>query len=78
MTVSEILETMDYGAAPESATEALDWIAQHKGRFGHFIDGRFNKSARIPGNKNIYTVRGGGLQGTCLCSNSTSNLKVSL
>jgi len=41
MTVSEIFNTMDYGPAPESTTEALDWIARHKGRFGHFIDGRF-------------------------------------
>lgn len=41
MTVSKIFTTMEYGPAPESAREALDWIASHKGRFGHFIDGRF-------------------------------------
>ncbi|MDW3224085.1 MAG: aldehyde dehydrogenase family protein [Paracoccaceae bacterium] len=39
MTVSEIFETMDYGVAPESATEARNWIADQDGQFGHFIDG---------------------------------------
>ncbi|MEM6391027.1 MAG: aldehyde dehydrogenase family protein, partial [Pseudomonadota bacterium] len=41
MTTREIFDTMDYGPAPESASEALAWIAGHGGRFGHFIDGRF-------------------------------------
>ncbi|KEJ90374.1 aldehyde dehydrogenase family protein [Sulfitobacter donghicola] len=39
MTVSEIFETMDYGTAPESAAEALAWIVDQGGKFGHFIDG---------------------------------------
>lgn len=30
---------MDYGTAPESATAALDWIAEN-GPFGHFINGK--------------------------------------
>ena len=38
MNVKEIFETMDYGTAPESATDALNWIAQN-GPFGHFING---------------------------------------
>ena len=29
MTIKEIFETMDYGPAPESAAEALAWIASH-------------------------------------------------
>ncbi len=37
---------MDYGPAPESATEALEWIESRKGRFGHFIGGEFTKPAR--------------------------------
>lgn len=41
MTVKEIFETMDYGPAPESATEALAWLAAHDHKFGHFIDGAF-------------------------------------
>ncbi len=41
MTVSEIFDTLDYGTAPESAAEAMDWIARHNGVFGHFIDGAF-------------------------------------
>lgn len=41
MTTREIFETMDYGPAPESAAEALAWIAARGPAFGHFIDGRF-------------------------------------
>ncbi|MEM7642662.1 MAG: aldehyde dehydrogenase family protein, partial [Pseudomonadota bacterium] len=41
MTVSEIFDTMEYGTAPESAAEAMEWIAKYGGRFGHFIDGSF-------------------------------------
>ncbi len=41
MTVKDIFDTMDYGPAPEGNTEALAWIAAHKGRFGHWIGGRF-------------------------------------
>ncbi|QJF49941.1 aldehyde dehydrogenase family protein [Roseobacter ponti] len=41
MTVSEIFETMDYGAAPESPDQALAWVAAHKGKFGHYINGAF-------------------------------------
>lgn len=45
MTVKEIFETMDYGPAPESASEALSWIAGHDGAFGHFIGGAFTPAA---------------------------------
>ncbi|MDE9451222.1 aldehyde dehydrogenase family protein [Aliiroseovarius sp. Z3] len=40
MTVKEIFETMEYGPAPESAKEAKDWIAEHNGQFGLYIDGK--------------------------------------
>ncbi len=43
MTIKEIFDSMAYGPAPESATEALAWIAKHDGTFGHFIDGAFTK-----------------------------------
>lgn len=46
MTVSEIFETMDYGVAPESTTEARNWIADRDGRFGHFIDGTFTEPSQ--------------------------------
>ncbi|KAA2313341.1 aldehyde dehydrogenase family protein [Pseudooceanicola sediminis] len=52
MGVSEIFETMDYGPAPESAAEAMAWIAAHDGRFGHFIDGRFTKPAALFATRN--------------------------
>lgn len=43
MSVSDILETMDYGPAPESAAEALAWLVDGGDKFGHFIDGVFTK-----------------------------------
>lgn len=39
MTVKDIFDTMDYGPAPENATEAMAWIAEHGGKLGQFIDG---------------------------------------
>ena len=39
-TVTDILSTMDYGPAPESADVALAWLARHERRFGHCIGGR--------------------------------------
>jgi aldehyde dehydrogenase (NAD+) len=39
--VAEIFARMDYGPAPEGNSEALAWLAQHKGIFGHWIDGAF-------------------------------------
>jgi len=41
MTVKDIFETMDYGIAPESTSEAMTWLAEHNAVFGHFIDGAF-------------------------------------
>ncbi|WP_373887927.1 aldehyde dehydrogenase family protein [Massilia sp. WF1] len=38
-TIKEILQTMDYGPAPESTKEAQAWLDQHGRRFGLFIDG---------------------------------------
>ncbi|MFD2293466.1 aldehyde dehydrogenase family protein [Massilia sp. GCM10020059] len=37
-TINEILQTMDYGPAPESTKEAQAWLDQHERRFGLFID----------------------------------------
>jgi aldehyde dehydrogenase (NAD+) len=39
--VTSILETMDYGTAPESATHVKEWLATHPKGFGHFIGGKF-------------------------------------
>ena len=39
MTVKEIFETMDYGPAPESSKEALQWLADRGGIAGHYING---------------------------------------
>lgn len=47
MGVKEIFETMDYGPAPESAADALAWIVDQGGRFGHFIDGAFTAPGEV-------------------------------
>ncbi|AMY68086.1 aldehyde dehydrogenase family protein [Frigidibacter mobilis] len=39
-SVKDILMSMEYGPAPESATEVLKWLAA-RGTFGHFIGGAF-------------------------------------
>ena len=41
MNVAHYFDTMDYGPAPESDSEAREWLKSHDGRFGHFIAGRF-------------------------------------
>ncbi len=38
MKVAQILKTLEYGPAPEAAKPALDWIAEHDGKFKLFID----------------------------------------
>ena len=41
MTIKEIFDTMDYGPAPESAAEALQWLADRGGIAGHYINGQW-------------------------------------
>ena len=43
MKVNKILETMDYGTAPESSTVALKWIEERGADFRLFINGVFVK-----------------------------------
>jgi len=45
MSVAEILDSMDYGPAPEAATQARQWIDRYGGRFWHFIGGQWVKPA---------------------------------
>jgi aldehyde dehydrogenase (NAD+) len=44
-TVTEILDSMDYGPAPESNTHVNDWLKIHEKGFSHFIGGSFFKSS---------------------------------
>ena len=44
LNVKQILETMDYGPAPEASGHVTDWLALHGAGFGHFIDGAFTPS----------------------------------
>jgi aldehyde dehydrogenase (NAD+) len=55
MNTSEIFESMEYGPAPESAAEALQWIKDHSsdGKFDLFIDGGWLKR---PQNTELDTI----------------------
>lgn len=44
-TVTEALNAMEYGPAPESPANALDWLK--RGPFGHFINGAFTKRGAV-------------------------------
>ncbi|MEJ6393700.1 aldehyde dehydrogenase family protein [Gymnodinialimonas sp. 2305UL16-5] len=47
MTTREIFDSMEYGPAPESAAEAMAWIAETGPVFGHFIDGAFTAPGEV-------------------------------
>jgi len=55
MTTREIFDTMEYGPAPESASEALSWIAKRGPAFGHFIGGAFTAPGETFASKNPAT-----------------------
>ena len=40
-SVKDILETMDYGPAPESPAQVNAWLSEHAGGFRHFVGGAF-------------------------------------
>lgn len=45
-TIKDILDTMEYGPAPEDSSAVKDWLAQHAEGFGHFINGAFTKPGK--------------------------------
>ncbi|WP_035484349.1 aldehyde dehydrogenase family protein [Paraburkholderia phenoliruptrix] len=45
MSVAEYFSSMEYGPASEDDQPARAWLAQHDGRFGHFIGGAWQESA---------------------------------
>jgi aldehyde dehydrogenase (NAD+) len=51
-TIKEILQTMDYGPAPESTKEAQAWLESHGRRFGLFVDGAWTDAADTFGSFN--------------------------
>lgn len=46
--VRSILETMEYGPAPEDAKDVQAWLDARKGGIGHFIAGKFTKPPKGP------------------------------
>ena len=53
MKVKEILETMDYGNAPESGEQAMDWIKKHSGEMGLYING----AILVPDGREFFETR---------------------
>ncbi len=43
MSIAEKFATMEYGPAPEDPKEAAAWLDRHGRRFGHFINGAWQK-----------------------------------
>jgi aldehyde dehydrogenase (NAD+) len=43
-TVAELFQTLDYGSAPESDSEAVTWLERHKRKFDLFIGGNWVKA----------------------------------
>ena len=41
-SVTDVLDTMDYGPSPESNSHVKDWLKLHEKGFGHFINGSSN------------------------------------
>ncbi len=50
-SITDILNTMDYGPSPESAADAQAWLSQRGRRFGHFINGK-----GVPGRDHFATL----------------------
>ena len=46
MSIMKILETMDYGVAPENTDEAMNWLNDHGKKFGQYINGEFIKGKK--------------------------------
>ena len=44
-SIVEKFHSMEYGPAPEDASEVNRWLEAHGRWFGHYIDGAFTKSA---------------------------------
>jgi aldehyde dehydrogenase (NAD+) len=47
-SVARYFDTMDYGPAPESDTDARQWLSRHAEGFGHFIGGHFTAASAGP------------------------------
>jgi len=50
--IAQIFETLEYGPAPESPQPALDWLASHGGKFGHYIDGKWTAPGKTFASEN--------------------------
>ncbi len=44
--LASLLETLDYGPAPESEAKTREWLKAHESRFSHSINGRWQAPAR--------------------------------
>ena len=46
MDIKRLMETMDYGAAPENAQMALNWLEMHHSTFDLYYNGQWKKPAK--------------------------------
>ncbi|SNT75509.1 aldehyde dehydrogenase family protein [Paracoccus seriniphilus] len=46
MNIKDIMDSMEYGPAPEDQGSAQAWLEAHDRRLGHFIDGQFQGAAQ--------------------------------
>ncbi|MBX3569897.1 MAG: aldehyde dehydrogenase family protein [Rhizobiaceae bacterium] len=44
--IVKLIESMDYGVAPEDSAIVTAWLKKHEAGFGHFIDGAFTAHVR--------------------------------
>ncbi len=44
-TIKDIMQTMEYGPAPEANGEVKAWLATHQAGIGHYINGRFTAAS---------------------------------
>ena len=44
MTIKDKMDSMEYGPAPENASEAFAWLDKHERCFGQFIGGKFTSA----------------------------------
>lgn len=46
MNIKDIMQTMDYGPAPEATTDVVAWLEARGRSFGHFINGSFTDAKK--------------------------------
>ncbi len=59
--IAELFESMEYGSAPESADQVIEWLTAHQNRFEHFIGGEWSSSSGAERIESVNPAFGEGL-----------------